>query len=382
MKHLKNHIKAAMTFLLVLFIVLTGFFVYSIYTDGTRWYNSSNNTRLQADTDHVIMGDVTDRNGNLIAWSNAPNSRSYTDNNALRYSMAHLLGDDIGMTSADLQSRFARILYGDERGFISKLIETVEQENIHGENIMLTIDQNVQMTAYDALYGREGAVVVMNYQTGEVIANVSLPTFDPASVTYEEALQAPNGTFVNKVTQGLYPPGSIFKIITAASAIENDGMYATYTCDGVNQIENTAVRVACFHNNVHGDLDLTGAFTRSCNGAFADWGVHICGADSLYSTAEKFGFNDNFLFGDCTLYNSSFVMPETDYDLAWASVGQGKTMISPLHAVMIASSVANEGVMMEPRYLYAVSDVNGVVQMESSAQYRRTMDSSTANVIE
>ena len=93
------------------------------------------------------------------------------------------------------------------------------------------------------------------------------------------------------------------------------------------------------------------------------------GAEKLTKTAENFGFNDSFLFADCTLYDSSFERPADDYALAWASVGQDKTLLTPLHAAMIAGAVANDGVMMQPRYLYATVSASGKASYAGASGY-------------
>lgn len=378
MRKLKGYLRTVMAIVIGLLVLLTVYFIYSVYHDGTRWYNSANNTRLQANTDYVIAGSITDRDGTVLASSDAPNTRTYAQDAVLRQSVAHLLGDSYGMTSTSLQQRYKRILYGDEKAFLPKLIETVEQGVIHGESIALSIDAQVQMQAYAAMAGRRGAVVALNYKTGQVICSVSVPTFDPATLTYEQATSAQHGTFVNKVLQGLYPPGSIFKIVTSAALLENGYTNLNYNCVGHNVMTGTPVNVSCYHGAVHGALDLTGAFARSCNGAFAQWTLDNLGAQTLTRTAEDFGFNDNFLFSDCMLYNSSFTLPADDFALAWASVGQDKTLVTPLHAAMIAASVANDGVMMQPRYLCGVYDNAGQVKSVEPISYRRVMDADTA----
>ena len=103
MTKLKRYLRTVTVILIAALVGLTGYFVYSVYSYGSRWYHSSNNTRLQANTDYVIQGALTDRYGNAIAASSEPNSRYYTDDAALRVSMSQLLGDHFGMTSASLE---------------------------------------------------------------------------------------------------------------------------------------------------------------------------------------------------------------------------------------------------------------------------------------
>jgi peptidoglycan glycosyltransferase len=194
-----------------------------------------------------------------------------------------------------------------------------------------------------------GAVVVMNYKTGEILASVSSPTFDPSDMTQFE-----NGgggsELVNRAFNGLYPPGSTFKLITAAALIENSMDDFTTTCTGSTEIDGSVIPCT----GEHGDVDLTEAIAKSCNVYFAEAAQKL-GASTLAAEARKFLYNSDMNFGDLVMANSVYDKPVGGIDTAWSAIGQYHDLVTPLHACMIAGAIANDGVMMEPKLLMSVS---------------------------
>ena len=228
----------------------------------------------------------------------------------------------------------------------------------------------------------------MNYKTGEVLAEQSFPAFDPQNIT--SAVRAdPQKPFFNRATQGLYTPGSTFKIVTAASVIENMPTFGSLTvsCDGMLQLGNRLITdagtdMAAGKITRHGELTLKQAFTVSCNNAFARLALQL-GDQKLRKTAEKFGFNDNFLFHDMVVENSTYpASNRTDGEIAWTGAGQSALSASPLHLCMIAACVANDGVMMEPCLLLSATTPSGGVRASlSSRVYRRPLTQWQASVL-
>ena len=252
--------------------------------------------------------------------------------------------------------------------------------------MQLTIDSRLA-TYIASIFpsGKTGAVVVMNYQTGEVLSEQSFPTFDPENITaaVRSDSQKP---FFNRAVQGLYTPGSTFKIVTAASAMENLPDYAsqTFQCTGLLQLGSRTVtdagtRLAEGTVVQHGDISLQRAFQVSCNNTFAQLALQL-GDVRLRKTAESFGFNDNFLFRDLVVENSSYPTENrNEGEIAWTGAGQSALSVSPMHLCMIASAVANDGVMMEPRTLLSATAVNGTVRASFSPRvYRRALTAEQA----
>ncbi|MBQ6257306.1 MAG: hypothetical protein IJJ60_12005, partial [Clostridia bacterium] len=225
-----------------------------------------------------------------------------------------------------------------------------------------------------------GAVVVMNYKTGEVLSEQSFPNFDPQNIT--SAVRGDSQKpFFNRAVQRLYTPGSTFKIVTAASVMENMPNFAdlNFSCTGTLQagqrvITDAGTDLAAGALVKHGDISLKRAFQVSCNNAFARIALQL-GDATLRKTAESFGFNENFLFRDLVVENSSYPTENrSDGEIAWTGAGQSALSVSPMHMCMIASSVANHGVMMEPRMLLSATAVNGTVRASFSPRiFRKAM---------
>jgi penicillin-binding protein A len=224
--------------------------------------------------------------------------------------------------------------------------------------------------------------VVMNYKTGELIALVSIPVFDPSNIT-EETKADIKHPFWNRAVQSTLPPGSAFKIITASSALENlEGIEdKVFTCTGATLVEGTII--TDYGNAQHGKLKLAKAFRVSCNNTFAQIALTL-GDAALRKTAEDFGFNDNFLFRDIVVENSVYPTENrSPVEVAWSGDGQSQVAATPLHMCMVAAAIANGGVMMEPRLLYKVESPSGMVRLRITPKvYRRAVSEDIAQKIQ
>ena len=223
----------------------------------------------------------------------------------------------------------------------------------------------------------------MNYKTGEILASVSTPGFDPKTIK-EPSEDDAGSQLVNRATMGRYTPGSVFKLVTAAAVLEYKPELAskTYTCTGEVDYGEDG-RVTCSGGAVHGELDLNGAVTKSCNCVFAQIAQDL-GRNNLKKMAEKLGYNEDFLFDDLMIYQSSYdVSDARDIDYAWSSVGQYKDTASPMHVCMITSAIANDGVMMEPKLIKSVMNYRNFEYIKmTSNTYRRCMSQQTAEQLQ
>ena len=189
------------------------------------------------------------------------------------------------------------------------------------------------------------------------------------------------GALINRATQGLYPPGSTFKIVTLASALENlpDLNDFAFDCTGYYPVGNYSVT----DGSAHGVQSLSDAFAHSCNTTFAALSQDL-GYEMLGQTAEEMGFNENFMFSDLIVYNSSYPIDDLSAeDLAWSAIGQGRVLATPLHMALIASTIANRGVMNEPRLIAQVTTAQGGNRaLLSHAGGRRVISEDVANRLE
>lgn len=360
---------------------------YSVSTYGSRWFSSAKNTRYQSAKRTVIKGDIMDRKGVVLATTNDQGDRVYQSNIKSRSAIVHLIGDEEGNVANGVDSFQAAYLLGFETSLSERINALLRGETRRGDDVTLTVDSALSTEIVNAFAasgsaaGKGGAAVVMNYKTGEVLAMVSLPVFDPANLTQRDRV-SPLHPFWNRALQSTLPPGSTFKIITAASVLANmpDATTHLYECTGATQVLNQLIHD--YGRAQHGKLTLERAFTVSCNNAFAQASLNLTDR-LLRSTAESFGFNDNFLFRDFVVENSVYpTVGRNALQVAWSGVGQSQVAATPLHMCMVAAAIANDGVMMEPRLLAKVQSPAGVVRLHYSQKiYRRVCDSQTAQTL-
>ena len=379
MKQLRKNIKKIAIFLCSLFVLLAGFGGYNIIVNGNRWFSSSVNTFARSQKKNVIAGDVLDRHGVILATT-VEGKREYAADAATRKAVVHVVGDSNSNVNNGVESFMASYLYGFNMGFDERLSYALRGDNRMGDTVRLTIDS--RLAAYIASVfpaGKAGAVVVMNYETGEVVSSQSFPNFDPMNITYSVKTD-PQKPFYNRAVQGLYTPGSTFKIVTAASALQymTDVQSRAFQCTGIREygpriITDAGTDLESGKITQHGQLTLLRAFQVSCNNTFAGIATEL-GDEKLKKTAEAFGFNDNFLFRDLVVENSSYpTTNRNDGEIAWTGAGQSALTASPLHLCMIAAAVANDGVMMEPRILHSVVSAQGDLRTEFSPKVYRTV---------
>lgn len=382
---IKKNMRVMLGIFCCLFVLLGSYLLYSTVAYGDQWFTTPYNPRISATKNVENAGTIYDRNGIPLAYSEGK-ERKYAQSEDMRRAVSHVVGDIYGK-SIGAETIFAKYLYGYDQSVVDKINSA--QSGQKGGDVYLTIDAELCEYIYNNMNGDPGAVVVLNYETGEVLASVSKPTFDP--YTAKEDTEETGAKFINRVTQGLYPPGSTMKIVTAASAIENGVTDLEIDCTGEAIIEGQ--RVTCPKKGGHGHVDFETAFEKSCNIYFGELAVKL-GDEAMLKTANEFAFNYNFKFPDFTLYNSKFEVSGNKGDLAWAGIGQYKDLITPMHNAMISGAVGNGGVMMQPNtlkdvqyggisaYNYKPTEFRTVVPQDVAAQLttfmRKTVEQGTA----
>ncbi len=307
------------------------------------------NPRVLAAFANPSRGRILDRDGNELVVSKADGSRLYRD-----ASVAHVVGyidPRYGSQGAELV--FNDVLSGEAaRSWSGAFDAEFRRATVSGSDIRLTIAATVQAAAAKGLGDRRGAVVAIDPKTGEVLAMVSVPTYDAAALATdgEALLVDPRSPLLNRATQGLYPPGSTFKTITAAAALENRVIAPgdLVTCPG--EIVIDGFPISC--DNVPqgtGTYPFKAAFTFSVNAIFAQVGVAV-GWARLEATARRFGFETSL---DFSLDTAGALLRAGDGErtttlLASTAFGQGELLATPLQMALIAATVANRGVMARP----------------------------------
>ena len=381
MKELRRNMRLIGAFVGVMFVGLAAWFAMTVFTQGSIWASDVRNSRLRAT--NSVRGDITDRSGNLLATTAEDGSRQYTKNAAARRALSQTVGDTAGMSGTGIETFYSSTLLDISTSLVDRLSELFNSKRHVGSSIQITVDGPLQ--AYIASVfpeGYRGAVCVTNYKTGEILAMVSMPSYDPYGLNGHSDASVEDTAYLNRCLQGLYTPGSVFKIITLASALNNDtGVTGqAFSCSGEWTYEGG--RIVCAGNTAHGTLNLKDAFKRSCNVTFGKLAYQL-GLERLRATAEAFGFNENFKFGDFVIYNSAFPTAVNSMNgLVWAGIGQGEVLVTPLHMAMIAGTVANGGAMMKPLLIQRVTNTQGATTaIARSEVYRQVLDGQTAGII-
>lgn len=368
MKELRKNMRLVGTLVVIAFIGLSAWFALTVFEQGSIWASNSYNTRLSAT--RAMRGDIVDRDSVMLATT-VDKKRVYFDDAFIRRSLATTVGDTMGMSGTGVEGFYSAQLLDISDSLLERLSALFNGTQRRGSSIELTID--AQLTAYISSVfpaGHRGAVCVMNYKTGEVLAWVSKPDYDPYDAGGENVEDT---AYLNRCLQGLYTPGSVFKIITLASALEHDPnvLGQTFICSGEWAYEGGSI--VCAGKTAHGMVDLKTAFKKSCNVTFGKLAYQL-GLERLRSTAEKMGFNENLKLGDFAVYNSQFPTEmENMSELVWAGIGQGTVLTTPMQMTMITSAVANGGVAMKPWLVKRITTNSGATEQVGSAQAWRQM---------
>lgn len=326
-----------------------GLYIFRLVRDGDDWASFyANDSVYTAGT--LNTGTVTDRNGTLLAFA-GESVYGYAESETVRKACLHAVGDIGGNIGTGALSAFRAELVD-----YSLLTGTTGD----GGEVRLTIDAALNAAAYNALDGRNGAVLVYNYETGEILCMVSTPSFDP-NIGWEGDDSA--GAYINRTISSTYVPGSVFKLVTLAAAIENipDLWSQTFYCDGDLEISPDIINCA----GVHGTVGVEDAIAGSCNCAFAEIALQL-GGDLIAEYAEKYGLTETHdLNGIETAAGSVVSAGENNANVAWEGIGQYEDMINPYALLRLMGAIANGGKVVEPTLLPGES--SGSVQLMNPA---------------
>ena len=328
----------------------------------------------------VIRGKILDKDGNALAYTEvAPDgtqTRVYPHNDLY----AHVLGYDSN-GKAGLESVENFRLLTSNAFFVDRIINEFRDEKNIGDNVVTTLDPVLQSAAYHALGNQKGAVIVMEANTGKILALVSKSAFNPNTIVADwETLQSDeNATLLNRAMQGAYPPGSTFKIVTTLEYMRENPNYAAFTFDCEGAVTYDGVTIHCFDNKAHGHQDLNTAFANSCNSAFVSMGLEL-NMNQYVDTARQLLF-DKELPEIMPCRTSRFMLTESSEsaEIMMTAMGQGQTSMSPYHMALITSAIANGGILMEPYMVSQIVSTDGAVISEKSPKkYADLMTSAEA----
>ncbi|MCL2494402.1 MAG: penicillin-binding transpeptidase domain-containing protein [Oscillospiraceae bacterium] len=369
----------ALVFILLGFAAGVGILAFSFALNGARWATNRANGHIYTGGAIARAGSVLDRNGVILAETKNK-KRDMPGGATLRRATLHAVGDPQGFVSTGAHAAFR----GDLTGYsaISGIYNVVRYGR--GSDVRLTIDANLCKTAWQALNGRKGTVAVYNYKTGEVLCMVSSPSYDPLNKPKDiDTNKAYDAVYLNRFLHGLFTPGSTFKIITAACAMEHmpDIDNRTFTCTG--KYATGEGYVTC--REKHGSLGFEKAMNVSCNSVFAQLAVEL-GEARLKKTAEAMGFNQTYQADKLPLAISRFppspgetARPRNPLELGWTGVGQHTTLANPAQMLLLMGAIANGGQGIAPKLVLNTITPNGTTMPASRARVALRIDPTIAS---
>lgn len=343
-----NRIAGRSGITLFLVLILVGglvFFLGEYVLQAKTWVSTPGSPHVY-NAGNLGCGIVTDRTGTLLL--NMMNDCQYSDDLLLRMSTIHWLGDREGNISAPAPSHYAQELAGFD------LVNGIYSYAGTGGQAVLTLYAPAQVAALEAMGGYKGTVAVYNYKTGEILCAVSTPTYDPDAVPDIEGGTTGiyEGVYLNRFTQANYVPGSIFKVLTTAAAIETvPGIEdEVFHCDGDYLVDGN--QVSC--TRAHGEQTLSEALTNSCNCAYAQIGLRL-GGGALQEYVEKFALTESLTFDGITTAEGYFDLENaTDPEIAWSAIGQHHDAVNPCRFMTFMGAIAGNGSCAQP---YLVAEV-------------------------
>jgi len=351
------------------------------------------NHRLLAQELRVKRGKIQGFDGSTIAGS-VKRGQYYTRTYPEGSVAAQVVGyDSVRYGVSGIEDSMNEYLNGSKLGARSFVDQLLGRRKV-GANVRLTIVPAVQQVAQDALGSQLGAIVALDPTTGAIIASASAPTYDPARINASwKALNGdPQAPLLSRPTQGLYPPGSSFKVVTATAALNLNKVTPTteFNDNGVYQIYGG--RVTNYHGEVFGAHDFTGALTHSINTTFAKVGT-LLGQAALVRQMKAFGFYQvppvelpagmalpSGRYRGSRLLSQS--APMNPLDVAWAAVGQENVLATPLQMALVAAGVANGGQVMKPYLVQEVTAPGGaILRRAAPSVWTTAMGPATAHTL-
>lgn len=370
-----------------LFILLLGYFVYYNIAESPNIINSSYNTRQDLFAKKVIRGQILSSDGKILAQTNVDEDGTETREYPYDNMYAHVVGYAT-KGKAGLESLVNFNLLRSNAPLLERIIKEFKGIKNTGDNVVTTLDSTLQETAYNALGDHDGAVVVMEADTGKILTMVSKPDYNPNSIDqiWDNLVAAENtedSSLLNRATQGKYPPGSTFKILTLLEYIRENPDYVNYTynCSGKFILDDSVIN--CYHNTAHGQVDLFESFAKSCNSSFANIGLTL-DINSLSKLCDKFLFNEDLPYAMASNKSSFTLTKDSDsYDVMQTMIGQGETLVSPLHMALIAQTIANDGVMMKPYLVDHTENYDGkTIKTYSPTEYSTVITEEEASIMQ
>jgi peptidoglycan glycosyltransferase len=389
-----NPIRRTAIISLLMMALLLGNVTYSVLFRESGLYNNPDNRRVR-------VAEFGQDRGAILVGNTAIAISKPVDKGTFKYLRTYSDGDLYAPVTgfysylygrSGLEQSYNSVLSGsDDSLFLQKLLDLATGSPSEGASIETTLNAKAQQAASDALGENTGAIVAMNWKTGEILAMVTSPSYDPNKLSShdtastESAWKSLNADssqpMANRAVREIYPPGSTFKLVTAAAALEN-GYTASSLLDAPSKLTLPTTNTVLGNTmDCGGDkITIDQALRVSCNTAFANLGRAL-GQDKIRAQAQKFGFNSTQLSdlnGVASVYPSGMDVPQT----MMSAIGQYDVASTPLQMAMVGAAIANDGVLMKPRIVKTVRDADlKVIKTYDAERQSVAMGSANAKLL-
>ena len=358
------------------FMVMCTFLVWFNMSNQSEFFNNSYNSRQELMAEQNIRGTIFSADREKLAYTevqeDGSEKRIYPYNELFCHVIGYSTRGKSGVEAlANYELSHSNITLND------KLNTNVAGGKNPADNVYTTFYTKLQKVADNALGVYQGAVVVTEVKTGRVLAMVSKPGFNPneiQSLFKELSEDEESSVLLNRATQGLYPPGSIFKVVTTLEYLRqhnNDLSGYSYQCNGSFAMDN--IKISCFNHKAHGYETYEDSVTNSCNSSFANIGVSL-DLDSFSDTLDDLLFGKELPIDLPSSISSYDLIGDGSKDaIIQSSFGQGKTITTPLQMNLITCAIANGGKLMKPQVIDSVKAANGTVVKQYNPTIYKTL---------
>ncbi len=367
------------------FAAMSIFFIWYNLSNQSELFNNTYNTRQQLMAEQNIRGTIFSADGERLAYTVTASDGTETRIYPYEELFCHVVGySSHGKSGIESLANFN--LSHSNISLNEKVSSSISGTKNPADNVFTTLNVTLQQAADQAMGIYDGAIIVTEVKTGRVLAMVSKPGYDPNEMTAlfkELSEDEESSVLLNRATQGLYPPGSIFKIVTTLEYLRennNDLSKYHYNCNGSFSMDGTTIN--CFNHKAHGAQSYEDSVTNSCNSSFANIGVGL-DLDSFANTLNGLMFNQDLPIDLPSSISSFDLVGDGTVDaIIQSSFGQGKTIVTPLLMNMITSAIANKGQVMKPQVLDTVKAADGtLVKSYSPSVYQRLMTEEESQIL-
>ena len=344
--------RRALSVILIIVCLMTGvgYFTFRFFTEGHKWVNFTANRHVY-NNGVIIDGAIYDRDGNALL-DTVDGKRKYSENENVRCATMHIVGDKKSNVATSIQKVYADRLVG------FNIVTGMFSTKVKGNIIHTTLDSDVCAAAYEQMKGKKGAVCVFNYKTGEVICLVSTPTYDPENPpVITEGDDNYDGVFINRALSSRFTPGSVYKTVTAAAAIDciPDIDSHNFYCEKIMTVNGQ--KIVC--SGTHKEEGFVDSLKNSCNVAFGEISMEL-GWENTVAYAEKLGITTAHSLSGIPTVKGKIASSGELNELAWTGVGQNTDEVNPYAMMRDMGIVANGGICVEPYIIEKITTGTGI----------------------